>query len=357
MRYWFRITVTSVGALAVLTSLASGKDAAKATVLRGRRARVAVEQALLPFIMQYRLINTIHFVADIRQSFTPITPGRPARLTMIGRYRFWADGDRYRIDWRVLKSNYQPSIQQIWTFNGRRYEVVSPGPNSLLYIRHHRLVGLFGPAQPSPLLAPIFGFCQRVTIHQPGNWLDYWRIRHQPKSVDELPSAIRIGKFVQLGPRHVMFMYCVRHERWPAVWPKKTSPPAYFHPGGRVWEAVTLNRRGGVWLPTRVFNPPVPTKAGPVGGLRYFYRKFLVGGRALYFSTKEESFSHGAWRTIMKMRPIRVGGRLDPTLFTINLARARGVFEHDRIINISRLPAAPARSQHFGSGGKPAGKQ
>ncbi len=337
-------------ATAAAIVFATGAAVRGAVVLRGPAARAAVAKALLPFITQYRRITTVHFVAQIHEAFTPIAAGGQNRLLLKGRYKFWADGNRDRIDWRVLRSNFQPLVHQIWTRNGWRHEAVSPGPNSLLFIRHHRLVGLFGPAEQSPLLAPIFNLCQRRTPRQPGNWLCYWRVRHQPTAVDKLPRIIRVGMFSRAGPRRASFTYCFRHMRWPAAWPMKVPPPAYFRPGRREWDTVVLKMRQHVWLPVLEYaSPAVRTKAGAIEGVRYSYRRFAVGAHTLFLPTREQCFRRGVWRTTMNMRNIQVGGRIDPALFEINMALAAGIWEHHRIVSFTHLPPAPARTQHLGN--------
>ena len=348
-----RLMPSFVGCFVAFTFTAAPQRTAQAAnghwtlTLHGRAAREAVERALLPYILQYQHIRSIQFVARVHENFSNTTIAwLPPRFELRGIYKFWADGDRYRIDWRVIKSNYQPILQQLWTFNGHRYESAS-GANSLIGVWRHRMVGYMGPGKFNPILSPIQGLCWRATKRQPGDWLNWRRVRHFPQQVDKLPSTIHIGYYKSTGGR-AEFSYHYGTLRWPEKWLRKSVPPPSFRPGALVWSVVELQRRGGVWLvsSSHFAHAAVLQDGRRVGGY-YHYRSFQVGRRTLYLPVRVVDFGRRKVRGLL-IRHLRINGRVDPAKFTINFDRAAGFWERDRIVNISRLPAAPARTQHLG---------
>lgn len=318
-----------------------------ALTLRGTAARKAVEKSLLPYIMQYRHIRSIQFVAEVHENFSNTTIAwLPPRFELRGIYKFWADGDRYRINWRVVKSDYQPITQQLWAFNGARYQSVI-GANSLICISRKPNIGGMGPGESNPILSPIQGLCWRATKRRPGDWLNWRRVRHFPQQVDKLPSTIHIGYYKAAGSR-AEFSYHYGTLRWPEKWLRKSAPPPSFRPGAFVWSVVRLQRRGNVWLvaSSRFAHAAVLQDGRRVGGY-YHYRSFQVGRRTLYLPVRVVDLGRRKVRGLL-IRHLHINGRIDPAEFTINFGRAVGFWERDRIVNISRLPAAPARTQHLG---------
>ena len=335
-------------ATAATIVFATGAAVRGAVVLRGPAARAAVAEALLPFILQYRRIKAIHFVAKISQNFAGDTVAFPRpRFRLAGVYKFWADGDRYRIDWQVLKSNYQPATQQVWSYNGQRYESII-GANSLIGVWHQRMAGFMGPGEFNPILSPIEGFCWRATKRQPGNWLDWRRVQTQPREVDVIPRSILIRSYRQSG-QTAEFLYDNRGGRWPAVWRKKSPPPPGFRPGRRRWCIVDLAKRGAMWLPVYVHDEqPAAGFGGQKVGTYYSYRTFNVLGRPICLLRAETVISEKRKFIAIATRKVHVNGRLNPAVFTINYDRAVGIWEHHRIVSFTHLPPAPARTQHLG---------
>jgi hypothetical protein len=357
-----RLPKLRVGSCALLAAALIGfttADAARAglnhrrSILHGAAARKAVERALLPFIMQYRTIKAIHFVAYRNQNdgtAAAAFPILPPRITLVGIYKFWADGDRYRIGSRVLKSNYQPIMRQIWTFNGRRYES-QIGSNGDIDVSHHRDIGGM-PGARNPVLRPIMDLCWRATARQPVNWR---RVKRFPRAVDALPATINIGYYKRAG-NIIEFSDNYGGLRWATKWQRSFPPPSSFRPGRKIWSIFTLKRRGSIWLPVSECLEHAQIVNGRRAGSYYTYTAVPVKGGVIYLPRTELHVGAVTVKS-MQIEHLRVNGRIDPAEFTINFGRASAYFMRDRIINISRLPAAPARSQHFGSGGKPAGKQ
>ena len=329
------------------TGLAYGHKRRWSVVLHGPAARKAVERALLPYIMQFRLIKSIQFTAEIRQNYANDTVAfLQPRFKLEGIYKFWADGDRYRIDWQVLKSNYQPVVQQLWTFDGRRYESLI-GAGGELVVSHRRNIGGMGPGESNPILSPIQNLCWRATARQPGDWLNWRRVRQFPHAVDKLPKAITVGFYEKAGDK-IEFNYHYSGLRWPIKWPRKSPPPPSFRPAGPIWSVVEMQSRGNVWLPVAAHFEHAAMVAGGrrVGGY-YQYRAFHIDGTTLYLLHLRIGVGRNV-KSALTLKHLRVNGRIDPAVFTINFDRAPAYFDRDRIINISRLPAAPARTQHLG---------
>ncbi len=348
-------------ATAVAIVFTAGTVARGATVLHGPAARKAVERALLPYIMQYRLIKSIQFTAVVNQNLGNATVPLavlPPRIKLRGIYKFWADGDRYRIDWQVLKSNYQPVMQQLWAFDGRRYESLI-GAGGELVVSHRRNIGGMGPGESNPILSPIQNLCWRATARQPGDWLNWRRVRQFPHAVDVLPENINIGYYKSAGDK-IRFSYNYGGERWPARWSRAALPPASFRAGRIIWMVVTLLKRGSVWLPVSRCSVHAGIVRGRRTGQYYSYTAMPINGKLIYLPRAKLHIG-AVVISSLRIRHLRVNGRIDPAAFTINFDRAPAYFERDRIINISHLPAAPARTQHLGNvaagGGKPAAHQ
>jgi hypothetical protein len=320
-----------------------------ATVLHGLRARSAAEKALLPFIEQYHLIPTIHFAAEIDKNSSSVLGRHTFMLTLSGRYRFWSKGDLFRINWREFSSSYQPLEDEVWAFDGSRYQsIIRSGPDAGLVISRHRPIGFFGPGEPNPLLCPIFNMLQRVTKRQPGNWLDYWRVRHQPLQVDQMPDNIAVKSF-QFTAHGAQFVWYPKTVRYPHSWPWKSPTPPWFRAGGHCLNCVVLRRRGAILLPVADFPPcPQSTKIAQLGGVRFRYAKFMVGRTGLYLPIEEDSCENGHWSTEMKMRHLALGGRVNPAIFTINYLRAQYFIQRNRTIPIGVRPLLPPQVQHLG---------
>ncbi len=328
---------------------AAGQMALAAGRLRGPAARKATACALLTFVRQFRKIGSIYLNATVSERNKVVFGKRVESLRLLGRYRFWARRERYRIDWRIAKSNYSPLAHQIWTFNGRRYEGSTGVPNTLIAIYHHRPIGLFGPGQSNLLFAPILFLCNRHTPRQPGNWLDWWRVRHHPRSVAGLAKN-RVIHWFEYTPKGAKFVFSIRNQflRYPA--PKagrataRGAPPLRF-----VRFEMVLRKRGRVYLPVDQF--PLPAVRGR-GGIhnerRFIYRRFAATGGRVFLPVKEEDFIGGRWHISVLVRRLETGVRVNPARFSINPALAPGLYEGGRIIGFTHLPPAPARTQHLG---------
>ena len=335
-------------ATAVAIVFTAGTVARGATVLHGPAARKAVERALLPYIMQYRLIKSIQFTAVVNQNLGNATVPLavlPPRIKLRGIYKFWADGDRYRIDWQVLKSNYQPVMQQLWAFDGRRYESLI-GAGGELVVSHRRNIGGMGPGESNPILSPIQNLCWRATARQPGDWLNWRRVRRFPHAVDVLPENINIGYYKNAGDK-IRFSYNYGGMRWPRKWSRKSPQPAGFRPGRVIWSIFTLGRRGAVWVPLSQCLKNAEMVGGRRAGVYCSYAAVPVDGKLIYLPRAKLHIG-AVVISSLRIRHLRVNGRIDPAEFSINFDRAPAYFERDRIINISHLPAAPARTQHLG---------
>ena len=318
-------------------------------VLHGAPARSAAEKALLPFIEQYRLIPTIRFTTEIDKNSSSVLGRHTFKLTLSGRYRFWSKGDLYRINWHPYSSSYQPLEDEIWAFDGSRYQsIIRGGPEAGLVIGHRRPIGFFGPGEPNPLLSPIYNLLERVTKRQPGNWLDYWRVRHHPRQVDQLPGSIVVKSF-QYTAQGALFVWYPRSIRYPQSWPWKSPVPAWFRAGRHCLNCVVLKRRGSILLPVADY-PPLnrSKKMRQRGGVRFRYAKFLVGHIGLYMPIEEDTFGNGHWNMEMKMRRLELGGRVNPAIFTINYRRAQYFIQRNRIIPISIEPLLPPQVRHLG---------
>ena len=337
-------------AAAVAIVAAAGTVARGATVLHGPAARKAVDRALLPYIMQYRLIKSIQFTAEIRQSFANYTAPLamfPRRAELMGVYKFWADGNRYRINWRVTKSNYQAITQQLITFDGRRYEAIL-GAHALIGIWRHRMAGYMGPGASNPTLSPIKDICWRATARRPGDWLNWRRVTQFPYAVDKLPKSIVVG-YCRTAGDGITFSYNFAGARWPKRWSRKSAPPRSFRPGRPIWSVITLQKRGKTWLPVSRWLAHAGVVDGKRAGQYYAYAAVRLNGGTIYLPrARTRLHIDGATTRSLAIKHLRIDGRINPARFTINYDRAAGYFERDRVINISRLPAAPARTQHLG---------
>ncbi len=318
-------------------------SAQAATVLRGQEARAAVEKAILPFIKRYRLISSIHFVAVISDDSTALTATGGSKLELSGIYRFWAVGDDYRLNWRVLHSSYQPLVHQIWAYDGVRYQSIIGGRHPTLVIRTHRPTGFFGPGEPNPILAPIFNILQRTTKRQPGNWLDYWRVRHHPRQVARLPKGIVVRSF-RYTPTGAFFDCYPKHLRNPKKWPLTSKTPVWFRPGGHCLMRYVLQRRGHVYLPVAVYAPP-RHGGNPVAaeGIRYSYKAFTIGHKLIYLAVRTDCARDGRWHTEMHISRISLDGRINPSVFTIDYRRAQLFREHGRSVPLATANIFPAQ--------------
>ncbi len=339
-------------ATAAAIVFATGAAVRGAVVLRGPAARAAVAEALLPFVRQFRRIDSICCSTrlDVWSRPPAIIGGPPLHLT--GRYRFWASGGCYRIDWQILRSNFSPIDHQIWTFNGGRYESTTGVPNTVIVLAHRRPIGFFGPSEANPLFAPIGFICGRRTRRQPGNWLDWWRVRHHPGSVANLAKD-RVVRWFEYTPGGARFVFSFHSPflRYPKKWHRKSKAPPSFRPGGYFRFMVVLRRRQGVYLVVRQCRDhAAPTAKGAVNaGVRYRYKKFSASGGAIFLPIEQLQYWRGAWRISLRCRRMRVNCPINPDRYTINFALAPGVEEHHRIVSISKLPPAPARTQHLGN--------
>jgi hypothetical protein len=331
------------------TALGSVAATPAAKILHGQAAVSAAEKCLLPFIEQYRLIDSIHFTALINEDSMELTATGGRNLALSGRYRFWAAGDDYRLSWRVVHSSYQPLIHELWAYDGTRYQaMVRGGPQAMLVIRRHRPTGFFGPGEPNPILAPIFNLLQRATKRQPGNWLDYWRVRHHPGQVARLPKQIVVRSF-RYTPTGAYFDCYPKHLRYPKKWHLKSKIPAWFRPGGHCVMRYVLQLRGRVYLPIAAYAPPL-RGGNPVAaeGSRYSYSAFTIGHRLIYLATKAERFLNRRWHTEMLISRISLDGRINPSVFTINYHRAQLFRENGRTVPLSRGKILPAQVQNLG---------
>ena len=346
-----RMNILHAAHLAALVTATFGYGTARAgSPLEGAAARRATTAAILTFVQQFRRIGTIQVDAVVKAGHKPVILKAIKYATLLGRYRFWADGDNYRIDWRIIKSNYAPAIHQIWTFNGRRYEGSTGVPNTLIAIYHHRPIGFFGPGQSNLLFAPILFLCNRHTPRQPGNWLDWWRVRHHPRSVAGL-ARNRVIHWFEYTPTGAKFVFSIRNPflRYPKRWGGSKSVSGGSTPGRYIRYEMVLRKRGGVYLPVDQFPlPAIRSRGGIRWDRRFTYRRVPVKTGHIYLLVGEKVFKRGKWRMRLKVNKLVLGQRINPARFSINPALAPGLYEGGRIIGFTHLPPAPARTQHLG---------
>ena len=336
-----------------LSALAAGPSygsARAAGILRGPAARRATSAALLSFVKQFQKVQTIRLNAWVRHGHKPLILKNIKYARLLGRYQFWADGQKYRIDWQIIRSNYDPLVHEIWTFDGHRYEASTGVPKTLIAIYHKRPIGFFGPGQGNVLFAPIRFLCNRHTPRQPGNWLDWWRVRRHPHQVADLGKnrVIHWFKYTSTGAK---FVFSIRNPflRYPARWGGKAAASVGVKPGRYVRYEMVLRRRGHVYLPVDQFPlPAIRSTGGIKWDRRFTYQTVKVGSGRIYLLKGEKIFKRGKWRQRIDVVKLTVDSGIDAARFTINYDLAPGYYERGRIVGLSRGPAAPARTQHLG---------
>jgi hypothetical protein len=307
--------------------------------------------------MQFGKIRSIHFTAQITQSGTMESgPFAGRKFSIHGHYRFWNQGEKYRIEWRVRQAIGAPIHREIWAFDGKRYQsILLNGPRGTLVINRRKPTGTMGPTEPNPILGNIYAFLNRSTKRRPGNWLDFGRVSRFPKAVARFPSNIQISQFIEgKGSASLTYHIAGEFQRWPRKWPLMSPPPSYFRPGRKILELVEMRQLpNGVLAPKWCMSPPVERGNGGriVRGMRYDYKGFrLPGGRTVYLPVKEISVVPGKPSKVwMAITSIQVDKPINPGLFEINYDLASTVYEGGKFFPAKSQRSIPAQVQHLGT--------
>lgn len=344
-----------IGAIAV-SAVVIGPAVARASN-GNSTARQKIERALLPFISQFSRIRSIEFTAEISWSGIAETgPFAGRTFSTYGRYKFWASGLRYRIDWRRTGGTGAPIGDELWTFDGNLTEsLLRNGSGGDLVVHKREPYGIMGPTESNPLFCSINGFCDRATKRFPGNWLNFQRAKLHPKAVATLPEDIHIIRFWRKNGL-IFFTY---HEsgaylRWPLKWPLKSKPPIYFHPGQLALTTVELRKLpNGVFAPHLVFSPPAVLSANGkiVAGARYQYMRFpMPRGANIYLPVEEiGQNAQGHPQVVMRITHIVVNRPVDPANFDINYDLASVIYEDGHYLPVRPRRPLPSQVRHLGA--------
>ena len=293
------------------------------------RSALRAQTRAYSLIPEIHFVATLHFAAIVPKSGVPFRyPGgwgtykfKDRKINWRRRYEFWGDGTRFRIDFSQIGPGAAGwNLVEAW--NGRSFEVFSPGPRILQVWSHrpNRYVGM--PALPNPLVAPL-EFLQPPApsgVMRWRNWLSFNRLRHN------VPSVIKRCGGVAILPG-------LSSER--GIWGRVTGAAIGIPTGHAEFNILVAKAAPHLVVEIRstMLHPGV---TWGWSSKRIRYKSFRVGRHTVWLPA-EITTPDNSSRELFKY--LQVGVPFSPGVYTINFKLARKIVMEPSGKIISATPA------------------